>query len=66
MGAIVRIRYHREIPRHVDASDEDRFDIVAVSRIPSKHYPGIIVALRVFFKGGFEFDVFPMGAVLRD
>jgi hypothetical protein len=66
MGAIVRISHHREIPCHVDAGDEDGFDIVAMSRITSEGYPGIVVALRVFFKGGFEFNVFPISAVLGD
>ena len=66
MGAIVRIRYHREIPCHVNASDEDRFDVIAMLRTASERYPGIVVALRVFFKCEFKFDVFPISAVLCD
>ena len=64
VGAIIRIRDHRKIPCHVDTSDEDRFDIVAMSRVASEGYPGIVMALYVFFKGGLEFDVLPIGAVL--
>ena len=64
MCAIVRIRYHREIPCHVDTGDEDRFDIVAMSRITSEGDPGIVMALYVFFKGGFEFNIFPICPIL--
>ena len=64
MRAIVRICNHREIPCHVDASDEDGFDIVAMSSVTSEGHPGVIMALCVFFKGGFEFDVFSICAVL--
>jgi len=64
MGAIVRICDHRKVPCHVDAGDEDGFDIVAMSRVASEGYPGIVVALCVFFKGGFEFDIFPIRAIL--
>lgn len=65
-GSIVRVRDHREVPRHVDPGDEDGFDIVAMSGITGEGYPGIIMALRVFFKGGFQLDVFPISAVLGD
>lgn len=64
MGAIVRIRDHREIPCHIDAGDEDGFDIVAMSCITSEGNPGIVMALRVFFKGRFEFDVLPIRVIL--
>lgn len=64
MGAIVRIRNHCEVPCHVDAGDEDGFDIVAMSRVASEGYPGIVMALCVFFKGGFEFDIFSIRAIL--
>ena len=66
MGCVIRIRYHREISCHIDPGDEDGFDIVAMSCIPREGYPGIIMALCVFFKGGFQLDVFPIGAVLGD
>ena len=64
MGAIVRICDHREVPCHVDTSDEDGFDIVAMPCVASEGYPGIIMAFCIFLKGGFEFDVFPICAVL--
>lgn len=66
MSAIVRIRDHREISCHVDAGDEDGFDVVAMSCVTSEGHPGIIMTLCVFLKGGFEFDVFPIRAVLGD
>jgi len=66
MGAMVRICYHREIFRHVDTADEDRFDIVAMSLVASESHPGIIITFRVFCKSGFEFDVFPINGVLCD
>ena len=65
MGTIVRISDHREVPCHVDTSDEDGLDIVAMSRVASEGYPRIVMALCVFFKGGFELDIFPICAVLR-
>lgn len=64
MRAIVRIRYHREISCHVDAGDEDGFDIVAMPCITGEGDPGIVMAFYVFFKGGFEFNVFPICPVL--
>jgi len=64
MGAIVRIRNHREIPCHIDAGDEDGFDIVAMSRVAGEGYPRIVVTLCVFLKGGLEFNVFPICVVL--
>ena len=66
ISAIVRIRYHCEIPCHVDAGYEDGFYIVTVLRITSEGYPGIVMALRVFFKGGFSFNVLPISTVLGD
>ena len=66
MCAVGRIRHHREIPCHVDPSDEDVFDIVVVSCITGEGYPGIVMALRVFFKSGFVFNVFQISAVLGD
>ena len=66
MGAIVRISHHREIPRHVNTSDEKRSDIVAMLCAAGEGYPGIVVALNVFLKDGFELNVFPISAVLCD
>ena len=34
--------------------------------VASEGYPGIVVALGVFLKSGFEFNVFPISAVLCD
>lgn len=65
MSVIVGICHHCEILRHVDAADENGFDIVAMS-LASKGHPGIIMAFRVFFKGGFWFNVFPIGVVVGD
>ena len=64
MGGIVRIRYHRKIPCHVDAGDKGRFYVIAMSRVASEGHPGVVMALGVFFKGGFEFNVFSISAVL--
>ena len=66
MGAVVRIRYHREIPCHVDPGDEDRFDVVAMPRVASEGYPGIVMTLGVFLEGGFVFNVFPISAIFCD
>ena len=66
MCAIVRICNHREISCHIDAGDKDGFDIVTMSCVTSEGHPGVIMAFRVFFKGGFEFDVFSICAVLGD
>ena len=65
-GAIVRIRYHRKVPCHVDTSNEDRFDIIAMSCAATERNPGIVVVFRVFFKDEFKFDVFPISGVLCD
>jgi len=66
MRAVGRIRHHREIPCHVDPGDEDGSDVVAMSCITSEVHPGIVMAFRVFFKGGFVFDIFQISAVLGD
>jgi len=65
MSAIVGICHHCEILRHVDTADENGFDIVAMS-LTSEGHPGIIVAFRVFFEGGFRFNVFSIGVVVGD
>lgn len=65
-GVIFRICHHREVPCHIDASDEDGFDIVAMLFIASEVYPGIVMALRVFFEGGFAFNIFLTSLVLGD
>jgi len=64
VSAIVRVRNHCEIPCHVDTSDEDGFDIVAMARVASEGYPGIVMAHCVFFEGGLELDVLSVRAVL--
>ena len=66
MRAVVRIRHHREIPCHVDSGDEYGFDVVSMSCTPSERHPGIVMALRVFFKGGFVFGVLQISVVLGD
>lgn len=63
-GTIARVCHHRKIPRHVNAGDEDRFDLVAIFLVPCKRYPGVIVAFCVFFKGCFEINIRLKGAAL--
>ena len=65
LGAIVGICHHCEILRHIDAANEDRLDIVAVSPTSECH-PRIIMAFRVFFEGGFGFDILPVSMVIGD
>ena len=66
MCAIIRVRHHREVLRHVDSGDDDWFDVVTVSCITSEGYPGVIMAFCVFFKSGLMFNVFSISAVLGD
>ena len=63
-GAIIGIRYHREILCHIDAGDENRSDIAAM--FGGELYPGIIMFLHVFFEHGLMFYVFPIGVVSGD
>ena len=47
------IRHHGEILGQVDASDKDRFDVVAMSYIASECDPRVIVTFRICLEGGF-------------
>jgi hypothetical protein len=66
MRAIIRVRHHRKVLRHVDPGDEDWFYVVPMSRIASEGYPGVVMTFRIFFKSGLMFDVFSISAVLGD
>jgi hypothetical protein len=53
VDGVVRISHHHEILGHVDSGDDDRLDVIAVSSLAGEPDPGIVMAFRVCFKGGF-------------
>lgn len=65
IGVVVGICHHCEVLRHIDAANKNRFDIVTVSPT-SEGYPGTVMAFRVFFEGGFGFNVFPISVIVSD
>ena len=52
-SALVRIRYHREVPGHVESGHKNRLDVATVSFVTSERNPRIVVAFDIVFEFGF-------------